>query len=67
MNIYLITEDGVSFCIRAKKMHEALLVCERSYIDERVEQAPHCSIEHEKEYYHENILESCQLVGELKN
>lgn len=25
------------------------------------------NVQEEKEFYHENILESCHLVGELKN
>ncbi len=67
MNIYLITEDGENFCIKAKTAGEAINVCEKSYIDEILETQPGSSLESEKEYYYEQILQSCSLVGQLKN
>lgn len=69
MNVYLIQEDGDSFCIRAKTMAEAVLVCESSYLDDRKEdEGEHNFNENiERDYYHEQLLQSCQLVGELKN
>lgn len=70
MNIYLIIEDGDSFCIRAKTMAEAVHVCEGLYLKE-LEDDPDGgakpSIDSEQKYYHEQILQSCSLIGELKN
>lgn len=66
MNIYLIQEDGDSFCIRAKTMAEAVLVGESIYLkEEGAEGGPNENTE--REHYHVEILQSCQLVGELKN
>jgi len=67
MNIYLIVIDGVSFCIKAKTMGKAVEICEKNYLIECKEENSNCNIEQEKEYYHEQILQSCSLVGELKN
>lgn len=67
MNIYLFIEDGESFCIKAKTMCEAVGICERSYLeDRRMEQRQMYDMKAEKEYYHEQILKSCSLVGGLK-
>lgn len=63
MNIYLVIEDGESFCIRAKTMAEAIRVCEESYCDDNSEDDLVGNIE----YYHEEILQSCSLIGLLKN
>jgi hypothetical protein len=68
MNIYLITEDGSTFCIRAKTMTEAIKVCEANYLDDRKEEeGTKYNAEVERNYYHEEILQSCALVAELKN
>lgn len=72
MNIYLLIEDGGSFCIKAKTMAEAVSTCEQSYLEDRQEELgksgpEKCDSDSEKEYYHEQILQSCSLVGELKN
>lgn len=68
MNIYLFIEDGESFCIKARTMCEAVGICERSYLEDRQEEEGQmCSMEDEKEYYHEQILQSCSLIGRLKN
>ena len=72
MNIYLINEDGETFCIRAKTMSEAINVCEVSYLDSikmvkiKIDEENY-NEDNEKEYYHVHILQSCSLVGELKN
>lgn len=67
MNIYLIVEDGVNFCIKAKTMDKAIQICEKSYLEERESEDPKYNKYTEKKYYHEQILESCSLIGELKN
>lgn len=72
MNIYLLIEDGDSFCIKAKTMAKAINVCEQSYLEDRQEELGKMGPkkydnEYEKQFYHEQILESCSLVGELKN
>ena len=67
MNIYLINEDGDSFYIKAKTMHEAVKICEESYLEDRMEEEKGLLIDGERLYYHEQILQSCSLIGELKN
>jgi len=71
MNIYLITEDGETFCIKAETMAQAIEVCEASYLDDRREEAKAFPASYnentERAYYHNEILQSCSLVGELKN
>jgi len=68
MNIYLITEEDSSFCIRAKTMADAIKVCESSYIDDVMEDNKNTTQEeYERGYYHTEILQSCTLVGELRN
>jgi len=66
MNIYLINEDGDSFCIKAETMQKAIDVCFKSYLDSMKDE-PDYNEEYETNYYHEQILQSCALVGELKN
>ena len=68
MNIYLMNEDNEIFCIKAETMAEALQICESSYLDDRKEdEGEQFRLEYEKQYYYDNILQSCNLVGELKN
>lgn len=68
MYIYLIVEDGESFCIKAHTMVDALKVCEQSYLEDRREdEGKEYHAEHETRYYRDEVLESCALIGELKN
>ena len=73
MNIYRITEDGEAFCIKAKTMHEAVKVCEDSYVEEELDSISNKKFSSEtidsvsREYYNTNLLQSCELIGELKN
>ena len=68
MNIYLIQEDGESFCIRAKSMGEAVTICLNSYLEDlEEEKKDKFNKEVETKYYHEDILQSCHIVGVLKN
>ena len=68
MNVYLLNEDGESFCIRAKTMAEAIGICEASYLEDREEEdGDKYREKNEREYYHEQILQSCALIGQLKN
>ena len=68
MYIYLITEDGETFCVRAHTMKEAVDVCEKIYLEDQKEvEGEKYNEENERNYYHNQILQSCQLVGELKN
>jgi hypothetical protein len=68
VNVYLVTEDNVSFCIKAETMSETVDICERSYLDDmKEEKGVDYNLVSEKEFYHEQILQSCSLVGELKN
>ena len=63
MNIYLLIEDGESFCIKAKTMAEAVYLCEKCYLEDFKDDEK----DYEKSFYHENILQSCSMVGPLKN
>lgn len=68
MNIYLVNEDGETFCIRTKTMAEAIGVCEASYLEERKDdEGDKYSEDAEEKYYHEQILQSCALIGDLRN
>ena len=72
MNIYLIQEDGKCFCVQAKTMQDAISVCETNFMNEGNDASNISGIfpfdaEHERQHYHENILQSCKLVAELKN
>ena len=68
MNIYLLNEDGETFCIRAKTMAEAVTVCENSYLEDRKEEeGDKYDNAGERNYYHEQVLQSCSLIAELKN
>jgi hypothetical protein len=67
VNIYLMNEDGETFCIRAATMSDAVLIAERLYLEEMKTDAEDFNYDREKEYYHEEILKSCALIGELKN
>lgn len=67
MNIYLVTEDSESFCVRANTMAEALNFCFQEYLEEARIVAPGYTESEEGKYYHAQILQSCALIGELKN
>lgn len=67
MNVYLINEDGVSFCIRAKSMAEAVKICKKSYIDEVAKEVNEDTLDAEAAFYDEQILQSCSLIDELRN
>ena len=67
-NIYLLIEDGEHICIRAKTMSEAIIICETSYLEDREEdEGDNYDAASEKEFYYEQILQSCSLIGQLKN
>lgn len=70
MNVYLIQEDGVSFCIRAETMQEAIKICEIEFVTESMAEEEISGPVAEKEatiFYHSNILQSCALVAEIRN
>lgn len=68
MNVYLIPEDDISFCIKAKTMSEALKICESSYLEEQKDyKKEECDENEEKEYYNERIIQNCALIDQLKN
>ena len=72
MNIYRVIEDGQDSCIKAKTMSEAVKICEDSYIEDRLElfntdDNQDVFEQHEREHYQQNVLKSCELLGELKN
>lgn len=71
MNIYLIIEDHESFCMKGETMSEVIDACEGSYVKDVLEDAAKdgrkTTEEAEKSYYNADVLQSCALVGELKN
>ena len=68
MNVYLLIEDGESFCMQGKTMSEVINLCEQSYLEDREEEVKSgYNKDFETNYYHEEILQSCSLVGLLKN
>lgn len=68
MNIYLIQDDGEAYCVRAESMQKAISICEGLYLKEiQEDQGDNFNRKEESEYYQEQILQSCQLVGQLKN
>lgn len=63
-----MSEDGETFCIRADSMDEAVKICLNSYLEDmKEEHKEEFSKDYETDHYHKNILQSCSLVGELKN
>ena len=64
--MYRIIEDGCDCMIKAKTMMEAISVCEESYLEEAMD-SPHADESVERKYYQAEVLESCELLGELKN
>lgn len=67
-NIYLIIEDSEQVCIRAKTMTGAVDICLQSYLDEAKDrEKDKYSEESEMNYYYNEILQSCSLIGKLGN
>ena len=67
MNVYLIQEDGESFCIAAKSMHDATHKALEIYLKQQEEEdGVNFSPIAEERYYQRNIIQSCSLIGELK-
>jgi len=68
MNVYGVDEDGDKFCMKGRTMAEVINFCESIYLQEREEElADEFDEEQERELYHEQILLSCRLIGELRN
>jgi len=68
MNIYLIIEDGEQYCVKGKTMKEAIDSCLNSYLEEMKDHYKEVYNEtRETEYYYNDILTSCSLVGRLVN
>ena len=67
MNIYLLCEDGENFCIRALTMAEAIIIAKNKYFEELKEETKEFNLEEETDYYDNEVLLSCSLVGKLKN
>lgn len=71
LNIYLITQGGQADCYQATCMQEAVNIAEREYLDEIIEFHKENMTEFvhndELQHWQECVLESCNLIGELKN
>jgi hypothetical protein len=70
MNIYLIVEDGEQFCIKADTPKEAIDICLKGYLQEEgieVDESVHPDDLSESQWYYDEILQSCSLVGQLRN
>ena len=81
-NIYLLVEDGEQSCVAANTMAEAITIGLNSYLKERVNEEFEGQVNFspedlirldsqfvliETEFYHQNILQSCEFIGKLKN
>ncbi len=66
MNIYRIVEDGAAFCVKALTMTDAVRRCEDSHNEDCADD-PEYSESEVRKHYQNQILESCELLGELKN
>ncbi len=68
MNVYLVNEDGEYNCIKAETMKEAVDICLNGYLEEmKDDQGDKYMEPTESEYYFDNVLQSCSLVGHLAN
>ena len=75
MNIYRMIEDGESVLIKADSMQQAIALCESCFVEECQSETggeflangDQFSIESCIKYYRDQILQSCELIGELKN
>lgn len=65
--VYRVVEDGSDFCVKAETMMDAVRICQEAYLNELTEDDSEGSRELDIEYYNRRVLESCQLVGELRN
>ena len=65
LNIYRIIEDGEHILIKARTPKEAIDVCLKSYLEgeniAEIHKGP------ETQYYYDEILQSCELIGKLRN
>lgn len=70
MNIYRVTEDGEDILIQAETMTQAIsLTLGKHLCEMSVYKNPQYTYDEvgERENYHDNILQSCELLGKLKN
>lgn len=68
MNVYMIREDGQDKLWKAQTMREAVQLAEEAYVKEEAEASTGEGEEANwREFYHETLLESCTLIGELAN
>lgn len=71
MNIYVLIEDSQRLCYQADSMQAACNIAENIYIEEMKEASGGCLLtfdeDGERETFRRDILESCELVGELVN
>jgi hypothetical protein len=64
----LIPEAKAITVLKVATLSEAVAICEKSYLDDlRDSEGMNNDKEYERTYYHEKVLQSCKLVGELKN
>lgn len=67
MNVYLIQQDGEQECWQAETMGAAVEAAFREYYRDLTETSGESDATEEREHWEGEILQSCTLVGELKN
>lgn len=71
MNIYMVLEDGEHNCYKAESMQSAIDIAENLYVEEMRQHAADNGLDfseaEERTVFRRDAIESCQLMGELKN
>lgn len=67
MNAYLVREDGEVKIWIATTMASALELAWDRYVEEQLDPDDHGSVVDEREQYEQEILQSCELIGEVGN
>lgn len=65
MNVYRMIEDGQTVCVGAESMQAAVELREQAFVEEA--RAQGYQLDDPAKHYRDQILTSCELVGELAN
>jgi len=58
MKIYRIIEDGEGFCVKAKTMIDAIIICQNDFVSKNKDMLTDTAIK----YYYDEVIESCTLI-----
>ncbi len=67
MNAYLVTEDSEGVVWIATTMASALELAWARYVMEHLDIDDHGTVADERQQYEQEILQSCELIGEVGN